>query len=81
MPDNEKLLSAINAYDGQVFGSNASDDGELSRERSLALDAYGGKNIEPAPEGRSQVTDWSVFETVNWCMPSFMRIFAGGEIS
>jgi hypothetical protein len=73
MPDTDKLLAAIDSYAENTHG----DSGELSRQRSLALDVYAGKNIEPAPEGRSQVTDWSVFETVNWIMPSLMRIYGG----
>jgi hypothetical protein len=40
---------------------------------------YLGKNLEPAPEGRSQVIDRSVFETVQWILPSLCRIFANGD--
>ena len=78
MPDNEKLLNAIDAYTAGAHGSD-SDGGELSRQRSLALDAYAGKNIEPAPEGRSQVTDFTIFETIQWILPSLCRIFAAGD--
>ena len=78
MPDDVKLLSVIDAYADNAYGSDA-DDGELARQRALALDAYAGKNIEPAPEGRSQVVDWTGFETVQWIIPSLMRIFAGGD--
>jgi hypothetical protein len=78
MPDTDKLINVIDAYSEQSIGSQ-SDSGELSRQRGLALDSYAGKNIEPAPEGRSQVVDWSVFETVQWIMPSLMRIFAGDD--
>lgn len=78
MPDIDKLLSAIDSYADQSYGSEG-DGGELSRQRSLALDAFQAKNIEPAPEGRSQVVDWSVFETIMWIMPSLMRIFASGS--
>lgn len=73
MPDKDKLIAAIDSYSAASFGY----DGELSRQRSLALDAFAGKNIEPAPEGRSQVVDWTVFETVMWIMPSLMRIYGG----
>jgi len=78
MPDETKLLAAIDAYADQSYGSQV-DGGELARQRALALDAYAGKNIEPAPEGRSQVVDWTVFETVQWILPSLTRIFAGGD--
>ena len=56
MPDYDGLLAAIDSYEGQAYGSET-DDGELSRQRSLAIDAFQGKNIEPAPEGRSQVIE------------------------
>jgi hypothetical protein len=77
MPDDNKLNAAIDAAEQTALGSNQS--GDLARERSLAIDAYGGKNIEPAPEGRSQVVDWTVFETIQWILPSLTRIFAGGD--
>lgn len=77
MPDEVKLVNAIEAYSRTAYGSE--DDGELSRQRSLALDAYSGKNLDPAPPGRSQVTDWSVFETIQWILPSLTTIFAGGD--
>ena len=78
MPDIDKLNAAIDAYESQSYGSE-NDEGELSRQRSLSLDAYSGKNIEPAPEGRSQVVDWTVFETIQWILPSLTRIFASGD--
>lgn len=84
MPDTveqdstDKLLNVIDAYESSAYGSDT-DGGELSRQRSLALDAYAGKNIEPQPEGRSQVVDWTVFETIQWILPSLTRIFAAGD--
>ena len=73
------LIAAIESYAGQSLGSGTSDDGELSRQRSLSLDAYAGKMLDDPPEGRSKVNDRSVFETIQWIMPSMMRIFAGGN--
>jgi hypothetical protein len=78
MPDTTKLLGAINAYSDQAYGSDA-DGGELATERALSLDAYAGKNIEPNAPGRSQVVDWTVFETIQWILPSLVRIFAAGD--
>jgi hypothetical protein len=74
----DRLNAAIDAYESQAYGSDA-DAGELSRQRSLSLDAYNGMNIEPAPEGRSQVVDWTVFETIQWILPSLTRIYAAGD--
>ncbi len=81
MPDNTDkdvaLNAAIDAYYENSYGQ--ADGGELSRQRALAIDADQGKIIDVAPEGRSQVTDRTVFETKQWIMPSMMRIFAGGD--
>jgi hypothetical protein len=75
MPDNTKLNAAIDAAESTALGGDST--GELANERALAIDAYSGRNLEPAPEGRSQVTDWTVFETIQWILPSLIRIFAG----
>ena len=79
MPDMDSLKIAIENYATQSLGSGTSDNGELSKQRSLALDAYAGKMLDVPPDGRSKVNDRSVFSTVQWMMPSFMRIFAGGD--
>lgn len=44
----------------------------------MSIRAYLGENIEPSPDGRSQVGDRSVFETIQWVLPSLLRIYAGG---
>jgi hypothetical protein len=75
--DFEKLISAINAAEQNSYGSDS--DGDLSNERASAIDYYLGKNVEPAPEGRSQVVDRSVYETIQWILPSLSRIFASGD--
>jgi hypothetical protein len=72
----DALLSAIDSAEETAYGSE--QDGDLAKERSLAIRFYLGENVEPAPEGRSQVSDRSVFETVQWILPSLLRIFAGG---
>lgn len=74
----DKLIAAIDSYAEQAHGSTTSG-GELNHERALALDAYGGRSIDRAPPGRSSVSDWTVFETVQWILPSLTRIFAGGD--
>jgi len=77
MPDKIKLIAAIDAAEASALGGDRS--GDLSNERALAIDAFSGKNIEPADEGRSQVVDWTVFETIQWILPSLTRIFANGD--
>lgn len=78
MPDYQKLNAAIDSYCSQSYGADT-DGGELSRQRALAIAAYQGQTIDPAPEGRSEVNDWTVFETVQWILPSLTRIFAAGD--
>lgn len=75
---DEDLIKAIDSYESTSIGSN--DLTDLGTHRALAIDAYGGKNIEPAPEGRSQVIDWTVFETIQWMLPSLTRIFCNGDV-
>lgn len=77
MPDYTDLNAAIDAAEATALGGNL--DGELGTHRALAIDAYLGKNLEPAPEGRSQVVDRTVFEVIQWIMPSLTRIFAGDD--
>jgi hypothetical protein len=38
-----------------------------------------GRDVDPAPEGQSSVVDRSVFETIQWILPSLCRIFANGD--
>jgi hypothetical protein len=76
--DKEQLLlNAIDRAEETAYGSD--EKGELSSARSLAIDMYLGRNTRPAPEGRSQVVDRSVFETINWILPSIVDIFANGD--
>jgi hypothetical protein len=77
MPDIDRLLAAIDAAEADSYGSDS--DGDLSSERAAAVDRYLGKNVIPAPDGRSQVVDRSVYETIQWMIPSLCRIFANGD--
>jgi hypothetical protein len=75
--DNDLLLAAIDAAEQSSYSSEG--DTQLSTDRAYAIDMYLGKNLEPAPEGRSQVIDRSVFETIQWILPSLVDIFANGD--
>ena len=77
MPDNEKLLNAIDGFEQRSYGGD--QDGELQQQRALSIEYYLGNNLEPGADGRSQVVDRSVFETVQWILPSLCRIFASGD--
>lgn len=77
MPDNDGLLAAINAAEETAYGSDETAD--LAQERAQAIDMYLGRNTMPAPDGRSQVVDRSLYETIQWIKPSLSRIFANGD--
>lgn len=75
--DNELLISYIDAAEQSSYSSE--NDSQLSADRAFAIDLYNGANVDPVPEGRSSVIDRSVFETIQWIMPSLCRIFANGD--
>lgn len=75
--DNEALIAAIDAAEQSAYSSEG--DSQLASDRAYAIDMYLGKNLEPAPEGRSQVVDRSVFETIQWILPSLVDIYANGD--
>jgi hypothetical protein len=77
MPDLDKLLAAIDAAEENAYGSD--NDGGLAQDRALLINLYIGQNVDPAPTGRSQVVDRSVFETIQWILPSLCRIYANGS--
>ena len=75
--DNEALLAAIE--DGRSNSYGTDEQSELGQARAEALEAFLGMNTIPAPMGRSQVVDRSVYETISTLMPSLVRIFAGSS--
>lgn len=77
MPDYTKLNNAIDAFEARSYGSDT--DGELEADRARAMSAYMGENVLPVPEGRSAVVDRSVYETIQWIIPSLCRVFASGD--
>src|ERR1017187_6501705 len=78
--DESALIAAIDDSDNRSYGSNFSNlTAELSAQRALNISPYLGDNVDPAPEGQSNVIDRTVFETVQWILPSLCRIFANGD--
>lgn len=75
--NHESLLKAIDQAKDRSYGTD--ENSELGRRRAEAIEAYLGFNTNPAPEGRSQVVDRSVFETIHTILPSLTRIFAGSS--
>lgn len=54
-------------------------EGDLASEREKALDRYLGKPYGDEVEGQSQVCTREIMETVEWIMPSLMRVFTDTE--
>lgn len=75
--DREKLLAAIESSVERCYGTD--ETSSLGQRRARAIQAYFGLNTNPAPEGRSQVVDRSVYETISTLMPSLVRIFASSS--
>jgi hypothetical protein len=76
VPDYDKLYNAIQRAEETSYGG---DEGQLAEDRAAAIDAYLGRNTMPAPDGRSQIVDRTVYETIQWMLPSLARIFANGD--
>lgn len=60
---------------GYVWG------GQLSFERGLALKYYFSEPFGNEVEGRSQVVSTEVFDTVEWILPSLVKVFASTDRS
>ena len=55
------------------------DSGEIGTERAYAMDRYLGEPYGNETEGRSQVRTREVADTIEWILPSLMRIFFDSE--
>lgn len=71
---DDELISAIEQHEGQ-----AETYGNLSEDRTTALDYYLGKPLGNEVAGRSQVVYRAVFDTVEWIKPQLADIFTSGE--
>jgi len=68
----DELISRINALSANAIGGDESD---LSNERAQAMDHYYGRPYGDEKEGRSKVVSRDLSETVDWIMPSLMKVF------
>lgn len=74
--NDEALLNAIEAAEAQSYGL---DNDELSWDRARAIDYYLGRPLGNEVEGRSQVVSRDVADTIEWVMPSLLRIFTASD--
>ena len=74
-PSDQEILARI---DNEVTSALGYGD-ELSEQRRKALEYYLGQPFGNEVEGRSQVVDSTVMDTIEWIKPSLMRVFASGD--
>lgn len=65
----------IHAMVSKRFGAALSDHEDLSKQRERALDFYYGRPLGNEIDGRSQVVTKDMMDTIEWMMPSLMRVF------
>jgi hypothetical protein len=81
MAQTKKLSDAeIRALlDEEIRGAVGYASSELSEQRKTALEYYYGEPFGNESEGRSAYVSRDVADTIEWIMPSLMRIFTGGD--
>ena len=68
------ILAAIEHQEALATGY-----GSLAEARAQALDEYLGRPYGDEQEGRSQVVMRDIHDTVEWVLPSLMKVFASGD--
>ena len=71
-----ELLAIVDAQEKRSLGYG---DGELSHQRSTAIKYYNGELLGNEVEGRSQVVTSEVFDTVEWVLPSLLKVFTASD--
>jgi len=68
----DELLGKINALARNSVGAEGA---EITVERAEALDRYHGRPYGDEKDGRSKVVSHALAETIDWIMPSLMKVF------
>lgn len=63
----------------EILGADGQSQSQLSIERGENMDMYQGKPMGNEIDGRSSVISCDLRDTVEWILPSIMRIFTSGE--
>lgn len=81
-PEREPMTDdEIKSVVGQELSNSLGQIGsEVSAQRRLALEYYHGKPFGNEIEGRSQVVLTDVTDTIEWILPTLMRMFTGGSV-
>ena len=69
-----EILTALSRLESQADLADAEQD-----YRVRAIGAYRGENLRPAPEGRSQVVDRTVWEVCESVKPQLLKLFLSGD--
>jgi hypothetical protein len=75
---DEEIKSVVQREIEDALGGLGS---QLSEDRRKALRYYYGRDFGNEVEGRSKVILTDVADTIEWIMPSLMRMFTGGQIT
>lgn len=76
--DQETIFGHVNQWLTDALDYNMS---ELSDQRAKALEYYFGEPFGNEKRGKSQVVTRDVAETIDWIMPSLMKVFhSGGQV-
>lgn len=76
--DDSEVLGYVDQWLNDSLSYNQS---ELSQQRSKALEYYLGEPFGNERKGKSSVVTRDVQETVDWIMPSLMKVFhSGGQV-
>jgi len=74
---NDSELSSLIA--GEIASAQSMLSGELAEERRQALKYYLSEPFGDEKEGRSQVVSSDVMDTIEWILPSLLKIFTAGD--
>jgi len=74
---NDSTLNAI--LEEQINNSIGGYSSDLENDQALSMDYYFGRPFGDEQDGLSTVVTRDVLETIEWIMPSMMRVFASGE--
>jgi hypothetical protein len=74
--DEAELKAIVRRHIKDGIGFNGS---EISSQRAKALDYYYGRPFGDEVEGRSRVVSRDVADTIEWIMPSLLRIFTSSD--
>ena len=69
----------IALLDGWITDARKFDNSDLAAQRELAIRFYNGEVDFAAEEGRSEAVSADVADTVEWLLPSLLRVFTAAD--